>query len=401
MPVPAVLQDLAGWGWRIVVLGFIVLEFFRFANKLYFVALPLFAALFATALAYPIVNRLARRMPRAIATWLVVIVAAIVAIGVGIFVINRAVSQYSDLVTQIQNAVTKFQHFLTHNLHVKASSTTSIQKTITDFLQKHQTAVASGALNGITTVGETIAGFVLWFFMTFFLLYDGHNIWNWFVALLPPRGRARAQVAGEQAWNRLSGFVHGTFIIALVHGVVAAVALSAMGVPLVAPLALLIFFGSFLPIVGSIVFGALAVAITFVTQGWVLGVVLIAVLVVDNQIEAHVLQPFLVGRYVQLHPLAVATAIAAGTVLEGIAGAVLAVPVVAVVYAVIHSLATGGAPPPESHGEGIESLGGDPPDPEKADPPVKRAPAKRAPAKRAPAKKAAPVKKAAARSTAR
>jgi hypothetical protein len=154
---------------------------------------------------------------------------------------------------------------------------------------------------------------------------------------------------------------------------------------LVAPLALLIFVGSFLPIVGSIIFGALAVAITFVTQGWVLGVVLIAILIVDNQVEAHILQPFLVGRYVRLHPLAIAVSIASGTVLAGIYGAVLAVPVVAVTYAVLVSLATGGKPPPEIEAPGIESLGGDPPQPKKTA--AKRTPAKKAPAKKAPAKK--------------
>ncbi|HWA64825.1 MAG TPA: AI-2E family transporter [Mycobacteriales bacterium] len=419
MPVPPVLEDLAGWAWRLIILGFAVVELLKFINVLYFVVLPFFAALFATALAYPIVNWLAKRgTPRALATWLTVIVVGIITVGVGIFVVNRAVSQYSDLVSQVNAAVTKFQHFLTHNLHLKSSSTSSIQKTITDFLQKHQSAVASGALNGITTVGEILAGAVLWFFMTFFLLYDGHNIWNWFVRLLPPRGRARAQAAGEQAWGRLSGFVHGTFIIALVHGVVAAIALGAMGVPLVAPLALLIFVGSFLPIVGSIGFGALAVAVTFVTQGWVLGVVLIGIFIIDNQIEAHVLQPFLVGRYVRLHPLAVAVSIAAGTVIEGLAGAVLAVPVVAVLYAVIYSLATGGESPPRGDASslgapGIEPLGGDPPDPEQTDPPVKRSPAKKAaqakktaakktaPAKKTAAKKSTPARKSAARSTAR
>jgi predicted PurR-regulated permease PerM len=359
---------------------------------------PFFAALFATSLAYPIVTWLTKRgLPRALATWIVVIVAAVIATGVGIFVVDRAVSQYSDLVTQINMAVTKFRHFLTVDLHVKSSSTASISKTISSYLTNHQSSVASGALSGITTVGETLAGFVLWFFMTFFLLYDGHNIWEWFVGLFPARGRARAEAAGAQAWSRLSGFVHGTFIIAVVHGVVAAIALSAMGVPLVAPLALLIFIGSFLPIVGSIAFGALAVVITFVTQGWVLGVVLIAILVVDNQIEAHVLQPFLVGRYVRLHPLAVAVSIAGGTVIEGIYGAVLAVPVVAVVYAVVRSLATGGEPPPKTEGTGIESMGGDPTPEDDAKPPVKRAPAKQAAAKKTAAKRA-PAKKAASRS---
>ena len=388
MPVPALLDDLAGWTWRILVIAIAVSLLVGLLGVLYFVMLPLFAALFATSLAYPIVTWMTRRgMHRAAATWLTVALAAIVIGGVSIFVINRAVSQYSDLVTQVNAAVLKLRHFLTVDLHVKSSSTASLEKTITDYLQKHQSAVASGALSGITTVGEVMAGALLWFFMTFFMLYDGHNIWNWLVGMLPPAGRERAQKAGEAAWSRLGGFVRGTFIIAVIHAVVAAIALTAMGVPLVAPLALLIFIGSFLPIVGSIIFGALAVAVTFVTQGWVLGVVLIAILVVDNQIEAHVLQPFLVGRYVRLHPLAVAVSIAAGTVLAGIYGAVLAVPVVAVTYAIIVSLATGGASPPETSAPGIQSMGGDPTREARA--PVKKAAAKRAPAKRAPAKRAA------------
>ena len=407
MPVPSLLKDITGWTWRIIVLVFAVIELLHFSNRLYFVVLPLFAAFFATALAYPIVNRLNRHMPRSIATWLTVIVAAVIAVGVGIFVINRAISQYSDLVTQVQAAVTKFQHFLTKDLHIKSSSTSSIENTITNYLKDHQSSVASGALTGITSIAETIAGLILWFFMTFFFLYDGHNIWNWFVGLLPRRGQDRAHLAGEQAWRRLSGFVHGTFIIAIFHAVVAAVALAVMGVPLVAPLALLIFLGSFLPIVGSILFGALAVAVTFVTQGWVFGVVLIAVLIVDNQIEAHLLQPFLVGRYVRLHPLAVAISIAAGTVLEGIPGAVFAVPVVAVSYAVIQSIASGGAPPPEPEEPWIESMGGDRPAkravPAKQAVPAKKGTAKKVtpPNKAVAAKKSAPARKTPARSTGR
>ncbi|HVV77498.1 MAG TPA: AI-2E family transporter [Mycobacteriales bacterium] len=385
MPVPSLLKDLAGWTWRILVVVFAVIWLIHFMDRLYFIVLPFFAAIFASSLGYPVVSWFQRRgIPRAAATWVTVIFAALVFGGIAIFVINRAISQYSDLVTQVQAAVTKFRHFLTVDLHVKSSSTASLEKTITDYLSKHQSAVASGALSGIATVAETLGGVVLWFFMTFFMLYDGHNIWNWFANLFPAGSRHRVHAAGEQAWDRLGGFVRGTFLIAMFHGIVAAIALSIMGVPLVAPLALLVFMGSFLPIVGAFLFGGLAVAITFVTQGWVLGVVLIGILIIDNQIEAHVFQPFLVGRYVELHPLAVAVAIAGGGVLEGVYGAVLAVPVVAVSYAVMKSLATSGQPPPETEGRGISDLGGDPP------PPPKKAPAKRAPAKKA---QAAPRKR--------
>jgi putative heme transporter len=191
----------------------------------------------------------------------------------------------------------------------------------------------------------------LWFFMTFFLLYDGDRIWAWIVDFFPVTARRRVIGAGLQAWDRLAGFVRGTFVIAVFHAVVAAISLSILRVPLVAPLTLLIFIGSFLPIVGSIIFGSLAVAIALVTRGTVLGGILAAILIVDNQVEAHYLQPVLVGRYVRLHPMAVAIAIAGGGVLEGIPGAVIAVPFVAVVYAVLRYLATGEDQTPEPLGE--------------------------------------------------
>jgi predicted PurR-regulated permease PerM len=364
MPVPPLLRDLAGWAWRVLVLGVTLYILLRLAGFFYFIILPLFGALFATSLAYPMV-RLLRRLGlrRAVATWLTVIVAGLVLVGVAIFVVDRAGAEYPDLVKQVSAAATQFRHFLTVRLHVKSSSTASISNTITTYLNKHESSVASGAVTGITTVAEALGAFVLWFFMTFFLLYDGENIWAWIVALFPARARSRVNGAGDVAWNRLAGFVRGTFIIALVHAIVAAVALSILRVPLVAPLTVLVFVGSFLPVVGSIIFGALAVAITLVTQGTVDGIILTVILLVDNQFEAHVMQPFLVGRYVRLHPLAVAMSIAAGGVLEGLAGAVLAVPFVAVVYGVLHYLATGD----DSPSADAEPSGESPPPP---DPPA-------------------------------
>jgi putative heme transporter len=342
MPVPALLRDLAGWAWRLLVLALAAYLTVKLFDRLAFVVLPFFAALFATSLAHPVVAFLRGRGMRPLAaTWLTVLVAGLILAGISIFVVDRAIAEYPQLVTQVTTAVTKFRHFLTVDLHVKSSSTSSIGNTITTYLNKHETSVAAGALTGITTVAETFAELVLWFFMTFFLLYDGDRIWAWVIDLFPDSVHDRVIGAGREAWDRLAGFVRGTFVIAVFHAVVAAISLSILRVPLVAPLTLLIFIGSFLPIVGSIIFGALAVAITLVTRGTVLGGVLAAILVVDNQVEAHYLQPVLVGRYVRLHPLAVAVAIAGGGVLEGIPGAVIAVPFVAVVYAVLRYLATG------------------------------------------------------------
>jgi predicted PurR-regulated permease PerM len=224
---------------------------------------------------------------------------------------------------------------------VQAKNVDNLQNTITKWLDSHRSSVASGLVTGVSVVSEVLVGAVLALFSTFFLLYDGRRIWMFCVRLLPRTGHARADAAAISAWDRISGFVRGTFLIACFHGLVMGVSLAAMGVPLVAPLALLVFLGSFIPIVGVVIFGGLAVLVTFGTKGLVLALVLLGILVVANQIESHVLQPFLVGRYVHLHPLAVALAITAGSVLGGIVGAILAVPVVSATDAVIRSLARG------------------------------------------------------------
>jgi putative heme transporter len=176
---------------------------------------------------------------------------------------------------------------------------------------------------------------VLTVLLTVIALTDGDRMWAWLVHRLSPRSQQVVGGAAQAAFWRLSGWVRGTLVIALFHSVVVVVVLLALRVPLVAPLAVLVFLGSFIPLVGALLGGALAVLVTFATQGPVPALVLVAVLLVDNQVEAHVLQPFLVGRYVRLHPFVVALAIPTGAILAGLPGTLLAVPVTAALHAVL------------------------------------------------------------------
>ncbi|MFN2535510.1 MAG: AI-2E family transporter, partial [Pseudonocardiaceae bacterium] len=168
-------------------------------------------------------------------------------------------------------------------------------------------------------------------FITFFFLYDGERIWHWLISPLPPRDVRRADAAGQAAWATTTGYVRGTAVIATIHGIVIGLAMFLLGVPLALPLAVLVFLGSFIPFVGALVAGGLAVLVTFGTQGWVVALTLLAILIVESQLEVHLLQPLIVGRYVRLHPLAIGLAFAVGTVLAGIVGAIIAVPTAAVI----------------------------------------------------------------------
>jgi predicted PurR-regulated permease PerM len=168
-------------------------------------------------------------------------------------------------------------------------------------------------------------------FVTFFLLKDGERIWSW---LLRAAGRSRvgrADRAGRAAWLAVVYYMRGTVLVAATHAVVIAITLSIVGVPLVAALAVLVFLSSFIPLVGLLFAGALVILLTLVTKGWIAAVIVLAIFVGEDQVESHLLQPLVVGRIVRLHPLAVILVLAVGSVVAGIPGAVVAVPIAAAI----------------------------------------------------------------------
>jgi predicted PurR-regulated permease PerM len=212
--------------------------------------------------------------------------------------------------------------------------------------------VAGTVLSGGKIFLEVLAGLVLTLFVTFFLLKDGERIWAWLTAFLGPDARARARGAGAAAWLALTYYVRGTVAVAAIHAVVIGTALWVMGVPLLVPLVILVFLAAFIPLVGILVAGTLAVAVTLGTRGWVAALVLVAIFILENQLESHLLQPLVVGRMVRFHPLAIILVLAIGGVAGGIAGAVVAVPTAAVLFRAMPYLlgrragAPGGVDPP-------------------------------------------------------
>jgi predicted PurR-regulated permease PerM len=337
--VPQLLRDTAAWTWRLLLLALGAYALVWLFGKLYLLVLPFLAATFIAALLRPVVLFFRRRgFPRALATWATVLIGFVVLGALLFFVVDRVSSESNTIVHSVTRLVHHARNLAIRDLHVSPSRVNGLQTNILDYLNKHQTSVLQGVLSGVVVVGKVLTGAVLGFFICFFLLYDGDRIWDWLVGLFPGRQRSRIHEAGEEAWDRLAGWVRGTFLIALFHAVVVAITLTALGAPLVVPLAVLVFLGSFIPIVGAVVFGGFAALVTLVELGLVQALILVAVLLVDNQVEAHLLQPFLVGRYVRLHPLAVVLVIAGGGFLQGIEGAIFALPLTSAAYAAVESL---------------------------------------------------------------
>jgi putative heme transporter len=196
-------------------------------------------------------------------------------------------------------------------------------------LRNNQAKLTSGALSTAATITEIVTAALLALFTLIFFLYGGRNIWQYVTKIFPTDVRDRVRAAGQAGYGSLIGYVRATFLVALVDAAGVGTGLAIMGVPLALPLASLVFLGAFIPLVGAVVSGFLAVVVALLAKGFVYGLITLGVIIAVNQLEAHILQPLVMGRAVSIHPLGVVLAISTGGVLAGIVGALLAVPTVA------------------------------------------------------------------------
>jgi len=306
--VPGWLQTGAAWSWRLLVLALAFYLITRVLGILYIVVVPCIAALLLTALLQPLAARLRRAgLPALAATWI-------------------------TLLAQAKHTTTQVESLLSGPpFHIKSSNVQKFLNNIPSYLSKHKSLVEGTVVTGGKIAAEFFGGLVLMLFVTFFLIKDGERIWNWLLGATRTETARRADRAGHAAWLAVVYYMRGTVAVAAIHAIVIGLVLWIMGVPLALPLAVLVFLAAFVPLVGLLAAGALAILVTLAAKGWVDSVILLGILIVEDQLEAHLLQPQVVGRVIRLHPLAVILSLAAGGVLAGIPGAVVAVPVVAVI----------------------------------------------------------------------
>lgn len=331
--VPWGVRVAAEAGWRLLVLAGVVWVLIQMISSISLLVLSFSAGLLVTALLQPTVARLRRLgVGRGLATAATFITGFVVMGLVGWFVVWQVTENLPTLTERVQQAIEEGKRWAIQGpFHVSEDQVNDVAKNLSQWLGDNSQAVTSAGLEGVTVLLEFLSGAVLTMFITLFLLYDGRGIWEWFLKLVPRGAREGVAGAGPRAWVTLTGYVRGTVIVALIDAIFIGVGIYILDVPLAVPLAVLIFIFAFVPIVGAVVSGALAVLVGLVTNGPLTGLLVLGVVLLVQQIESHVLQPFILGRLVRVHPLAVVLAVTGGSLIAGIPGAVVAVPLVAVI----------------------------------------------------------------------
>jgi predicted PurR-regulated permease PerM len=329
IPIPV---EIAGaWAWRILAIVGVLVVFGLLVINLRAIVVPLLIAILISALLVPFKTFLIRHhWPRWLAV-LVALVLAVVIIGGLIFVVVVQVRHgFPDLEAQTIKAYSTFQSFLAAPpFNIDKAQYTADVDNIAKAIQQSG-ALTSGAGTVAKTVGELFTGLLLTIFATVFLVLDGHHIWGWVVRLFPRRARPAMTGAGNAGWLTLTAFIRVQLLVAAVDATVIGVGAWLLGLPLALPIAIVVFLASFVPIVGAVVSGALAVVIALVYDSPFTALIMLIIVLGTHILEGNFLHPFVTGSAVKVHPLAIVFAVAAGSFVAGIPGALFAVPLVAV-----------------------------------------------------------------------
>ncbi|CQD04072.1 transmembrane protein [Mycobacterium lentiflavum] len=329
--VEPLVRNTAAWAWRLLAIFAAALAFFWVVAKLEIIVVPVLLALMISALLVPVVDWLDRQgLPRGGAVALVLLGGFAVLGGILAFVVTQFIVGLPDLTEQVTRSIDTTRRWLIEGpVHLRSEQITNAGNAAIQALHNNQSKLTSGALNTAATLTELLTAAVLVLFTLIFFLYGGRNIFAYTVKIFPIGVRDRVMEAGRAGYGSLIAYVRATFLVAFTDAAGVGAGLAIMGVPLALPLASLVFLGAFIPLIGALISGLVAVVVALLTKGIVYALITLGLLVVINQIESHLLQPLVMGRAVSIHPLGVVLAISTGGVLAGIVGALLAVPTVA------------------------------------------------------------------------
>ncbi|MGW2560270.1 AI-2E family transporter [Streptomyces sp. NPDC001514] len=338
-PVAPALRTAAAYSWRLLIVGALVYAVFSVLGRFHELAVAVFLGLVVTAMLRPVTDLLARRLPRPLAVAVALIGSIVVVLGILALVGETVSGERASLQREFGDGVERIERWLEQPpFRLNPEALTDVQSRIGRFLSRHRSTVISTALSGAGRLVEVLTTLALALFCSVFFLHSGDRQWAWFCVQLPVSVRDRVSVAGHAAWRTFTGYTHGIVLVAATNAVLVGVALYVLGVPLAVPLALLEFFAAFIPLIGSPIALAVAAVVALAAKGPVIAAVVIALIVIIGQIEGHVLHPIVMSWAVRLHPVVVALSVIGGAVAAGVIGAVVAVPLVSVLWSARQAL---------------------------------------------------------------
>lgn len=339
--LPLGVRVAAAWSWRLIAIGLACAALLWLIAQVRIIVIPVLIAILLTALLEPIVRWFERRgMPR----WMGVVAALLTLIASVTLLVWLIVSQFrngfDDVAAKAETSLQGALAWLESGpFGISADKIQGYLDQGLKAIQDHQSEIWSGALGIATGAGHFITGSLLTLFSLIFLLFDGKRIWFWVLGFLPKSAHAPVDTAGRAGWVSVGQYARVQILVALVNAIGIGVGSALLGVPLAVPIGILVFLGSFIPFLGAITTGAVAVFVSLVYNGPINALILLIVVILVHQLESHVLQPLIMGNAVQVHPLGVVLAVATGALLAGIPGALFAVPIAAAANSVVNVLA--------------------------------------------------------------
>ena len=365
--VPRWLRRYGLMAWLFIGIVIVVAMAVFATTRIQAVFIAVFLALVITSVLYPVVSALARVMPRALATAVAMLGSLAVVAGIFTYVISSVAGQWENLADQFGQGIDDIFEFLETGPLPIHFTQAEIYNWINELIVQAQEYVSQNAgtlagqvLSNAGAVALIFTVLALSIFVTVFFLLRGGDMWRWFINQLPARSRENVHRAASSGWYTFAGYARGTVIIATADGVLAFILLAIVGVPLAAPLAVLVFIGAFIPLIGAPAAMVIAAVVALAAGGIVDALIVTIGIALIGQIEGHLLQPLVMGRQVSLHPVVVALGVTAGTFLAGLLGAIIAIPVLAVLWAVYSALhepdppVEGDLPDPRGIAEGVQ-----------------------------------------------
>lgn len=335
--VPWTIRALAAWSWRFIAICLAAAVVGWLLVQLKVVVVSLLVAILLSVLLAPLASFLRRRLffPRTVAALTSLALLVILVVGLLVLAGQSIASGFRQLADQALEGFDQLVSWLgTGPLGLDQAAIDNAMEQAGQALRENSESLATGVVSVTSSVVEVFAGFFIAIFCTFFFLADGRSVWSWVVRLTPVRARTTVHEAGVRAWYTVSGYTRGQIIVAFIDAVGIGAAAALLGVPLALPIAILVLLGAFVPIIGALISGTVAVLVAVVDSGIYVALAMLGAVLLVQFIESNVLQPLIQSRAVKVHPIAVLLAVAGGTAVAGLIGALFAVPIIAVVNSV-------------------------------------------------------------------